>query len=64
MLDANEAALLQSIAQEDVDNVARLVFADWLEEHGESPRADFLRVQCELASSSIPDENRNALATA
>jgi hypothetical protein len=26
-----------------------LIFADWLEDHGESARAEFIRVQCELA---------------
>jgi uncharacterized protein (TIGR02996 family) len=61
MLDTNETAFLQSIAQDSADNVARLVFADWLDERGESPRADFIRVQCELASSRIPDERRYAL---
>ncbi len=61
MLDANETAFLQSIAQDNADNVARLVFADWLEERGDGPRAEFLRVQCELASSKMPDERRQAL---
>ena len=31
------------------DDSPRLVFADWLDEHGESARAEFIRVQCELA---------------
>ncbi len=61
MLDTNETAFLQSIATNHADNVARLVFADWLEERGESPRADLLRVQCELASSKISDDRRHEL---
>src|SRR5271166_2097727 len=61
MSDANEAAFLRSIAEEGDANVARLVFADWLEERGESPRAEFLRVGCELASITLPDKRRSAL---
>lgn len=30
------------------DDVPRLIYADWLEEHGWSERAEFIRVQCEL----------------
>lgn len=31
------------------DDVIRLAAADWLDEHGEGDRAEFIRVQCELA---------------
>jgi uncharacterized protein (TIGR02996 family) len=31
------------------DDAPRLVYADWLDEHGQSERAVFIRVQCELA---------------
>lgn len=31
------------------DDAARLVFADWLDEHGETERAEFIRVQVQLA---------------
>ena len=31
------------------DDLPRLVYADWLEEHGEADRAEFIRVQCALA---------------
>jgi uncharacterized protein (TIGR02996 family) len=56
----DEAAFLRSIAASD-DNVGRLMFADWLEEHGEHPRADFLRVQCELASPKLSEKRHHAL---
>jgi uncharacterized protein (TIGR02996 family) len=39
---------LQAILQDPEDDPLRLVFADWLEEH-DDPRAEFIRVQCELA---------------
>lgn len=31
------------------DDAPRLVFSDWLEDHGDLARAEFIRVQCELA---------------
>jgi uncharacterized protein (TIGR02996 family) len=43
-----ESLLAAIIAQPDEDTV-RLAFADWLDEHGEHARAEFVRVQCELA---------------
>ena len=49
MIDSREAAFIRAIAEEGKDNSSRLVFADWLEEHDEAPRAEFIRVQCELA---------------
>jgi uncharacterized protein (TIGR02996 family) len=60
MRDINEAAFLQSIAAND-DDSGRLVLADWLEESGDRPRADFVRVQCELASSGISEDRRRIL---
>jgi uncharacterized protein (TIGR02996 family) len=40
--------LADVLAHPDLD-WPRLVYADWLEEHGEGARAEFIRVQCELA---------------
>jgi uncharacterized protein (TIGR02996 family) len=61
MLDPNEAAFLHSIAEHGDDNTGRLVFADWLDERGESPRAEFVRVQCELATGGLAPGRRHAL---
>ena len=41
--------LLRSILLTPEDDLPRLVYADWLEEQGETERAEFIRVQCELA---------------
>jgi uncharacterized protein (TIGR02996 family) len=41
-------ALLHAIRADPDDETVRLVYADWLEEHG-NPRSEFIRVQCELA---------------
>jgi uncharacterized protein (TIGR02996 family) len=41
---------LEAILAAPDDDVARLVFADWLTEHGEEDYGEFIRVQCELAA--------------
>lgn len=43
--------LLKTIIDHPDDDASRLVFADWLDEHGEPERAEFIRVQCELANN-------------
>jgi uncharacterized protein (TIGR02996 family) len=40
---------LDMIREHPDDDGPRLVFADWLEEHGDTARAEFIRVQCEAA---------------
>jgi len=37
-------ALFQTIMESPDDPVARLVFADWIEEHGDAERAEFIRM--------------------
>lgn len=41
-------AFLRAICDEPGDDTPRLVFADWLDEHDERERAEFIRVQCRL----------------
>jgi uncharacterized protein (TIGR02996 family) len=52
---------LRSIATVPGDDVPRLVFADWLDEQGESARAEFIRLQCEEARLIRFDDAHNAL---
>ena len=54
-------ALLAAVIARPEDDLPRLVFADWLEEHGESDRAAFIRAQ--IAAESLPpgDLDRAAL---
>jgi uncharacterized protein (TIGR02996 family) len=56
-----QVALFQAILDDPEDDAARLVYADWIEEHGqaEAERAQFIRVQCELARPGL-DEARRA----
>jgi uncharacterized protein (TIGR02996 family) len=43
------AAFLRAIIAAPDDDLPRLVYADFLDEHGDPARAEFIRVQCELA---------------
>src|SRR5688572_17915635 len=52
MTDA--APFLAAIRAAPDDDAPRLVYADWLDEHGDSARAEFIRVQCELARGDDP----------
>jgi uncharacterized protein (TIGR02996 family) len=49
------AALLQTILDEPEADAPRLVYADWLDEHGESERATFIRLQCHAAHHPTTD---------
>jgi len=44
-------ALVQAILHAPDDDAPRLVYADWLDDHGDADRAEFIRVQCRMASS-------------
>lgn len=46
-------ALLAAVLAAPADDVPRLVFADWLDEHGSPARAEFIRVQCHEAKLSV-----------
>lgn len=47
--DLDRAALLLAVCADPADDVARLVFADWCDENGQPERAEFIRVQLEVA---------------
>jgi uncharacterized protein (TIGR02996 family) len=46
---STEASLLAEIRALPDDDVPRLVYADWLEDQGDSDRAEFIRLQVRLA---------------
>ncbi len=54
-------ALMRSICETPDDDTPRLVFADWLDEHGESDRAEFIRVQIEAARIGAYSDRRDGL---
>jgi uncharacterized protein (TIGR02996 family) len=55
------AAFEAAILAEPDEDTPRLIYADWLEENGEPGRAEFIRVQCELARLPASDPRRGAL---
>jgi uncharacterized protein (TIGR02996 family) len=48
-MTSDRDALLAAICANPEEDTPRLVYADWLEENGEHERAEFIRLQCELA---------------
>jgi uncharacterized protein (TIGR02996 family) len=54
------APFLRAIIDRPDDDLPRLVYADWLDEHGEPERAEYIRVQCELAGiGNVPRDTWN-----
>jgi uncharacterized protein (TIGR02996 family) len=47
------AVFLDDIRAHPADDAPRLIYADWLQDHGEEERAEFIRVQCELAQVQL-----------
>jgi uncharacterized protein (TIGR02996 family) len=56
----DRAAFLAAIAAAPADDLPRLVFADWLDEHGDPDRAEFIRLQCAAARGGPADHDRIA----
>jgi len=54
-------ALLESIFAEPADDTPRLVYADWLDEHGEGEYAAFIRLQIERARMKKKTPKRDRL---
>jgi uncharacterized protein (TIGR02996 family) len=53
---SERATFISAILDHWDDDTPRLVFADWLQEHGEAERAEFIRVQIEAAK--LPKSKR------
>ena len=53
-MTSDEQALMSAILADPADDTPRLQLADWLEEQGDADRAEFIRVQCELAKWDTP----------
>jgi uncharacterized protein (TIGR02996 family) len=58
----HDEAFLKDIIEHPDDDTPRLIYADWLDEHGQPARGEFIRVQCELARLPEGDERRVVLA--
>src|SRR5579883_238929 len=55
---SEQEAVLEAIFDLPEDDTPRLAYADWLDEHGQSARAEFIRVQVELAQLAESREKR------
>jgi uncharacterized protein (TIGR02996 family) len=55
------AALLAAVADTPDEDAPRLILADWLEEHGERARAEFIRKECEYHPLPSYDPRREKL---
>jgi uncharacterized protein (TIGR02996 family) len=57
----HEEAILQDVLEHPSDDTPRLVYADWLEENDQPERAEFIRLQVELARRPEEDPGVPAL---
>jgi uncharacterized protein (TIGR02996 family) len=57
----HDDAFLQAILEDPDDDTPRLVYADWLDDHGRPERAEFIRLQCRLARLPAGDGRRQDL---
>ena len=56
-----EQGFLQAIVHEPDDDTHRLVYADWLDDHGD-PRGEFIRAQVDLAQNTTDSPRLRELA--
>src|SRR5262245_50511584 len=57
-----EEAFLADIRANPEDDASRLIYADWLEDHGDPVRAEFIRLQCQLARVSPASRTSSRVA--
>src|SRR5260370_35618753 len=58
----HDDAFLRDICENPDDDAPRMIYADWLSDHGQSDRAEFIRLQCRLAApDALDDPDRWAL---
>jgi uncharacterized protein (TIGR02996 family) len=58
MSDATGEMLLRAIVEDPDADDLRLIYADWLHDHGDAARAEFIRVQVRLATMDSTDPER------
>src|SRR4051812_47769457 len=58
----HDEAFLRDIIEHAEDDTPRLVYADWLDDHGDPDRAEFIRLQCRLATLPVGDPRQPELA--
>ncbi|HZY86359.1 MAG TPA: TIGR02996 domain-containing protein [Gemmataceae bacterium] len=58
---SEQEAFLADVIEHPDDDAPRLVYADWLDDHGDADRAEFIRLQCEVAKLEQWDARRPEL---
>ncbi|MFM7151837.1 MAG: TIGR02996 domain-containing protein, partial [Gemmataceae bacterium] len=61
LMDILEDAFLATIREHPYDDAPRLIFADWLEDHGDPDRATFIRLQVDRARCKPHDLRQRKL---
>src|SRR6202035_2716115 len=51
----HERAFLEAVQEQPEDDLHRLAWADWLDDHGQAERAAFMRAQ--LRAAALPEED-------
>src|SRR5205809_8115599 len=57
-MHADELAFLRGLQASPGDDLPRLIYAEWLDEHGQPERAAYLRAECALANAANAREAR------
>jgi uncharacterized protein (TIGR02996 family) len=60
-MSAADRPFLAAILDAPDDDAPRLVYADWLDEHGDSARAEFIRLDIQLARTPLTNPDQPAL---
>src|SRR5262249_52097078 len=50
---SEQAGLLRALCEHPADDAPRLVYADWLDDHGQAAQADYIRSQ--IAPAQVPE---------
>jgi uncharacterized protein (TIGR02996 family) len=53
---SDELALLAAILAHPDEDTPRLMYADWLDEHGQPERAEFIRIQCAPDADEVAED--------
>ncbi|MCX7664814.1 MAG: TIGR02996 domain-containing protein [Gemmataceae bacterium] len=60
-LNDDQEALYNAIVEAPDDDAPRLIYSDWLEEHGDTDRADFIRLQIRISKMKPYDPEAKLL---
>src|SRR5689334_13304664 len=58
---SDRLGMIHAIHEQPGDDLPRLAYADWLDEHGDADRAEFIRVELRLARLPREDAEFRAL---